>query len=68
MILPWRKTPPLRSYVESGEANGISRNSWVEPGEARGTVNHYISSRNNQNRTEVLSYYCMLMYSRHAPA
>ena len=27
-------------------------------------INHYLSSRNRQNRTEVLSYYSMLMYSR----
>ena len=31
-------------------------------------INHYFSSRNQQNRTEVLSYYSMLMYSRRAPA
>ena len=27
-------------------------------------INHYLSSRNQQNRTEVLSYYSMLMYSK----
>ena len=27
-------------------------------------INHYFSSRNQQNRAEVLSYYSMLMYSR----
>ena len=31
-------------------------------------INQYLSSRNQQNRTEVLSYYSMLMYSRRAPA
>ena len=31
-------------------------------------VNHYLRSRNQQNRTEVLSYYSMLMYSRRMPA
>ena len=29
-------------------------------------INHYFSPRNQQNRTEVLSYYSMLMYSRNA--
>ena len=31
-------------------------------------INHYFSVRNQQNKTEVLDYYSMLMYSQQKPA
>ncbi len=31
-------------------------------------INHYFSARNQQNRTEVLDHYSMLMYSQQRPA
>src|SRR3954451_9774327 len=31
-------------------------------------INHYFRERNQQNRTEVLDYYSMLMYSEQTPA
>jgi len=44
------------------ESKNFTSGQWISASPTV-PINHYFSPRNQQNRTEVLNYYSMLMYS-----